>query len=114
MARTALTTQKVIDAGLEAAFTAANVDGHSIDGDGDVVLEVMNGGGAPINVTIQTGGTLAGKAVADTVVAVTNGERRHIGRFRADLYNQPSGSDAGRVLVDFSDVTTVTVAAIGV
>lgn len=114
MARSALATQMVVDTGLNPVFTAANVDGHSLDGDGDVVLEVVNGGGASINVTIQTGGTLVGKAVADTVVAIAAGERRHIGRFRSDLYNQPSGPDVGRVLVDFSAVTSVTVAALGV
>lgn len=109
MARTALVAQEITDTGLEPVLTAANAEGHSVN-PGDI-LEVVNGAGAPINVTLVTGGTYRGKAIADTVVAVTNGERRLIRVGGSDLYAQPSGADQGEVYVDFSAVTSVTVAA---
>ena len=90
------------------------MDGHSIPGDGDTVLHIKNGSGSSINVTIQTGGTFEGEAVADKVVAIAAGAEKLIGRFRPALYNQPAGADGGKVLVDFSAVTTVTCAAFGV
>lgn len=112
MARTALAVQTVVDEGIIPAYSAANVEGHYVDNDGDVILHIKNGGGAPINVTIQTGGTLMGEPVADKVVAITNGGEKLIGPFPPALYNQPSGADAGRIYVDFSAVTSVTCAAI--
>lgn len=108
MARTALSIQTVVDTGLEAAYTAANVDGHSLEGTGDVFIHVVNGDAADKTVTIVTGGTFEGKAVVDTTVVVTAGESRFIGPFKPRLYNQP---DTGLVNVNFSAVTSVTVAA---
>lgn len=102
MPRTALAAQAVTDAGLDPAYTAANVDGHSIPP--GALLHVKNGGGASINVTLQTPVTFQGKAVADTVVAVPAGAERIIGGLKPTLYGDS-------VLVDFSGVTTVTVAA---
>jgi hypothetical protein len=110
MARTALAAQEIPDTGLDPVYTAANADGHSVET--RTLLHVKNGSGAPINVTVVTGGTFGGKAVADTVVAVPAGDDRFIGDLRADLYAQPSGADAGHVHVDFSAVAGVTVAAL--
>lgn len=108
MARTSITTQAIVDTGLEATFEAANADGNAIPGDGTTILHVVNGSGADVDVTIQTGGTYHGKAVADTVVTVTAGEERLIGRFKPALYNQASD---GLVYIDYESVTSVTVAA---
>lgn len=111
MARSTITSQAVVDTGLEETTEAANVDGNAITGDGKQILHVINGGGSPITVTIVTGGTFQGKAVADETVVVTNGEERFIGRFNSALYNDPT---TGLVNVDYSDVTTVTVAVLSV
>lgn len=107
MARTALAPQTIVDEGITPAFTAANVDGHSIPGDGDHWLEIKNTNGAPVNVTILTGGTLMGEAVADKVVSIpaTTGDKI-IGPFPPALYNQADGL----VYVDFASVTGVTAA----
>lgn len=114
MARTALGKQSIVQAGLIPAYSAANADGHSIAGSGNVFLHVKNGGGAPINVTVQTPATVAGLAVTDQVVAVANGAEKMIGPFDKRAFNRPAGgSDAGLVYVDFSDVTSVTVALLG-
>jgi hypothetical protein len=107
MARTALTVQQVTRAGLTPAYSAAPVDGHSILNGGKELLHVKTGGTA-CNVTIQTPGSVDGQAVADRVVAIGTSSERIIGPFPPDIYNQASGE----IYVDFSAVTSVTVAAL--
>lgn len=112
MARTALTVQQVVRTGLSPSYTAGNGSGgHSIANDGRVLLHIKNGGGSSINATLQTPVTVdeqAALAVADLVVAVPNGGERMIGPFPPALYNQADNT----VYLDFSAVTSVTVAAI--
>jgi hypothetical protein len=110
MARSVLAVQTPTFAGIVPAFTAANVDGHSIANDGSTVLHVKNGGGAPINVTCQTPAKFAGLDVAEDIVSVSNGSEKIIGPFSPAAFNQ----GAGEVYVDFSAITSVTVAAIKV
>jgi hypothetical protein len=106
MARTAINYQQIARTGLETAYSAAVADGGKFSNDGRMFLHVKNGAGAPINVTIQTPGTVDGLAVAEQVVAVTNAEERMIGPFPPNIYNQTDGM----VYVDYSAVTDVTVA----
>lgn len=110
MARTTLAVQSISRDGLEATFSAAPSDGVSFANDGRVLLEVYNGGGGSINVTVQTPNTVDGLAIADRVVAVGAGERYHIGLFDPDDYNQSDRT----VYVDFSGVIDVVVAALKV
>lgn len=108
MARTALAVQDVVRAGLNPVYSAANVDGHSIQNNGHTVLHVKTAGTA-CTVTIQTPGTVDGMAVADRTVALGATAERIIGPFPPSDYNQPTGEG---VYVDFSAVTAVTVAAL--
>lgn len=116
MTHTLLTPQQTDDSGLAVVLTAAPAAGNVIAGTGNIILDVLNSSASSINVTITTGGTLEGTAVVDTVVAVAASARKLIGPFRPNLYNQPSGaaSHAGQVVIDYSAVATVTVAAIQV
>lgn len=115
MARTALASLPVVDEGVVVAMTAANADGHSIAGGGDAILLVKNDGAGSINVTIQTAAQMDGLDVADQVVAVAAGVQKAIGPFRPTTYDRASGAtDAGKVYVDFSAVTSLTVAALGI
>lgn len=115
MARTALTPVEAADEGAVWALAAANVDGHMIDGDGDIVLFVLNGSGGSINVTVQTAATEDGLAVAEQIVAVAAGVQKVIGPFRPNTYNRASGdTDGGKVYIDFSAVATVTCKALKV
>lgn len=108
MARTALTLQSIVRTGLSPAYTGANADGHSVTNEGKKTLvHVKNGGGSSINVTIQTPNTVDSLAVSDRVVSVPSGEERMIGPFPVETYNQSDGT----IYVDFSAVTSVTVAA---
>jgi hypothetical protein len=108
MARTALSLQEIIRTGLSPSYTAANVDGHSVANDGKLTfVHVKNGSGGEVTVTIDTPGTVDGLAIADRTVAVPAGEERIIGPFPTAYYNQADGT----VHVDFSAVTSVTIAA---
>ena len=109
MVRTALGAQVAIDTGLTPAYSAANVDGHSVEP--GVLVHVKNGGAGTCTITVPTPGTVRGKAIADTTIAIPAGQERMIGGLVADLYGQLTGADEGRVYVDFSVVTSVTVAA---
>lgn len=105
MARTDLNVQRVTRDGLAPAYTAANVDGHSISNDGQPILHVKNGSAGAITVTFVTPRQVDGLAVADLAVSVPAGGERIIGRFPPATF--------GRVVdVDFSAVASVTVAAL--
>jgi hypothetical protein len=108
MARTEVSHQQIVPTGLEQTYASAHTDGNKFSNDGHMFLHVKNGAGAPINVTIQTAALYEGLAVADVVVAVTNGEERMIGPFPVNIYNQVDGM----VYVDYSSVTTITVAVL--
>lgn len=109
MARTTLTVNTVDADGLVDTLASANADGHSIvlDRNAATWLEVLNGSGSSITVTIQTPKTVGGLAVADRTITVTAGQRQKISLENRDLYLQSDST----VYVDFSAVTTVTVGA---
>lgn len=111
MARTALTVTNFVEAGITHAAVAAHVDGNMWDNTGTEVLMVINGSGGSINVTIQTQQTVNGLAIADRVVAVGAGVTKFIGSFQPlNLWNVSGGADNGKIYVDYSAVTSVTVA----
>lgn len=109
MARTALTPTAVTAAGATIALAAANADGSTIPGTGDVLLLVNNASGGSINVTAVTPGTQDGQAIADRVVAVGAGVQKIIGPFPPRTYTDEADS---LVDIDFSAVTSVTVQAL--
>lgn len=112
MARTSLAVQEVTRAGLAPAYTAANVDGHSINNTGRMFLHVKNTNAVPTTCTILFGKTIDGQdteAGREVIVPATTGDRM-IGPFPTDDYNQPSGA----VFVNFTAITDVTCAAVTV
>lgn len=97
-------------AGIVDTTVAADITGQTFTNTGYEFIEVINGGGAPINVTLDAfpaggQGAPAGLAVTDPVVAVANGTRRRFGPFPKSIYNNASN----KVTVSFSAITTVTV-----
>jgi hypothetical protein len=110
MPRSELAVQAVSRQGLDPNYTAANVDGHSVQNDGRMLLHVKNGATAVV-VTLDIARTVDGQAVVDPTVTVPDSEERFIGPFPAEPYNQ--GATAGDVLhVDFDDISNVTIAAL--
>lgn len=107
MARTVLAVQTVdAAAGLVPAYTAANVDGHSVDP--AAILHVKNGSASPITVTVVSGGTAGGLAIADRPHTVANAGERMIAIQGGPVMAQADGT----IWVDFSAVASVTVAAV--
>lgn len=107
---TALTTQFVSQAGLQQAPIAAAGGGDSFTPGDKTWVEVTNGGGSPITVTIATYPDLSpwGTAIPDQTVVVTNGTTRKIGPLPGTQYGNPSGGAGG---LTYSGVTSVTVGA---
>lgn len=111
MARTDLTVQDIVRTGLQATYTAAIADGHMFANDGkQTFIQVINNDAASKTITIQTPATVDSLAVTDRTVAVPAGEERFIGPFPKGTYNQSDG----KVYIDYSAVTSVTVAVLKV
>lgn len=87
------------------AFVAAAAGGDTFPNDGHTMLHVKNGGGAPINVTVDSKIPCNFGSDHDVVVSVPNAGERIIGPFDQSRF----GTD---VNITYSAVTTVTVAAI--
>lgn len=104
MAYTQLTVAVPTDSG--AAVAMANADtgnGNKFENDGKTILDLHNNGVAgSATVTILTGGTVDGKAVADTTVTLSTGQRKRVGPFKRSVYNVGSGDDAGCVCLTYS------------
>ncbi len=113
MARQSVTTQRITRAGTNVALSAPNADGDIVD-TGQVALVVTNGGGSPITVTVITPGDVVGLAVADLEVTVPASGTRHIGPLPTSVFAQAADAvtGAGRALVDYSSITSVTRAVI--
>ncbi|MBL1104939.1 hypothetical protein JK361_10085 [Streptomyces sp. 5-8] len=109
MARTALTPQKFATLGLAPTYVAPDVAGVSLRSSGKQVLHVKNASGSSITVTLKIGKTVEGQAVTAPTATVAAGAEKFFGPFN-DNYEQPDGTDT--VFVDFSAVTSVTVACL--
>lgn len=114
MARTDLSAATpVSQAGVvNPTFDAANVDGNMIINDGKVWLEVRNDDVSSKTVTIVTGAVEQGDlAIGDRTMVVPASQVGYIGPFPQTPYNQVSGADVGKIHIDYSAVTSVTIKA---
>ena len=112
MARTALSVQSSSKSGLSATYSAADAtNGMLFTNDGGIFLHVKNGGAGSINVTITSVPCSHGRT-EDQIVSIGAGADEFIGPFKKELFNQKSGTDVGKVYVDFDIDTSVTLAAI--
>lgn len=113
MARTSVTSQDVVRTGLNPNLTAPTVDGDIVD-TGNVALWVDNASGGAVTVTVVSSSSQDGLNTEDLVVSVPAAGKRLIGPFPARTFAQASDATigAGRVLVDYSAVTSVTRAVI--
>jgi hypothetical protein len=111
MARDSVTTQKITRAGVTPTLTAITANNDVIDA-GAVILEVSNGGGSSINVTVNSPLTCDGLTVGPLVVAVAAGATKRIGPFPPATFARTIAPDVGRVYVDYSAITSVTRAVV--
>ena len=103
-----LTVQDVVRSGLNPSYASAAAGGDDFPNDGKrTFAHVKNGGASAITVTLDITQTVDGQAVTDPTVSIPAGEERMIGPFPVAYY----GASVG---LSYSDVTSVTVAAIRV
>lgn len=110
MARTNITVQDIVIAGLAPSYsTGDQPNGHDFTNDGRILLHVKNSGGSPCVVTALTPRKVSGVDISDPTVSIpaTTGDRM-IGPFDPATFNQADG----RVYIDLSTDTGVTLAAI--
>lgn len=99
-----LTVAPVTRAGVDTVGVAADVVGDEWVNDGKQFVEVKNGSGGSINVTLNIQATLDGAAAVNPVVAVGAGVTKIIGPFPTGIYNQVAN---GRAKITYSAVTSV-------
>ena len=109
MAAVAIVVQALSAAGLEPVETVANALGHKFlnlqDGN---IIKVVNGDAAPTTVTLVTGQTAGGLAIADPTVVVPAGETWLISGFNRSIYNDAQGYCEFQL----SNITSVTVSVL--
>lgn len=99
----ALSLQVLVPGGSASALVAASGGGDTCAAGDGVFLEVNNGSGASVTVTLATPGTVEGLAIADRAVVIPAGERWKIPVPR--LFAKADG----QCDVTYSSATTVTV-----
>lgn len=107
MARTDVTVQNIVVAGLSPTYDAAHVDGNAFLNDGNTILHVKNGSGAGITLTIQTNSIVGGVTVQDHTISIGAGTERIIGLFNTGVFNQSDG----KVYIDTSAQASITLMA---
>jgi hypothetical protein len=118
MARTALTVNQIVTAGLaDPSATTGTADGHMVANDGDLFLEFNNASGSSRVVTIVTPVTVSGYAVADEPITIPGSASRFkSGTYPMGLFNRLAGTtDAGSIYIDYpaGQHTDITVRAFG-
>lgn len=105
-----LPIQKISQAGLNPVFSNASVGGDTFNNaSGKVVLHVDNQGASSITVTIDSVKPCDQGFDHDIDVTIPAGETRIIGPFSYDRFSDKA---TGLAKVNYSDVTSVKVAAI--
>lgn len=105
-----LTVQEIVSSGLTPSYGAAAAGGDQFAWSERALLHVKNGSAASINVTITSQYTNPpdGTAKDNLVISVAAGGEKMIGPLHRDGYRDSDGN----VQVGYSDVTSVTVAAL--
>ncbi len=99
-----ITATQTTSSGVTRTLAAADAAGNKFANDGRVWLDIANGYSTTITVTVASPQALT------KTVAIAAGSGKLIGPFRPYVYNQ-TGDDEGRVFVDYSQITSVTLAA---
>jgi len=109
--RDVLTPTTVLNTGITQTLTAASGDGHKFANTGNDFIVATNDYTATVTLTVVTGGTVGGIAIEDVDVTVGAGGTRLIGPFNKSIFDQPSGTDAGKIYLNWDAAVTGTVAS---
>lgn len=108
MARTALTVQTIIQAGITPSFQAVTTDGHSFINNGNTYLEIVNAHTSNTWAgTVVHPGQVDSLAVADQALSVDPSTTKKFGPFSA-RFNQPGTQE---VYVEAVTTTGASIAA---
>lgn len=109
--RAALTVTQISRAGVTETLYTADGDGYKFSNNGYVWVKVQNDYTDTITATFVTPGTVDGLPIDDLDIVVPTSTNRLVGPFPPSQYNQPSGTDAGKVYLNFDAAVTGTVAS---
>ncbi|MER7131256.1 hypothetical protein [Streptosporangium saharense] len=98
-----MTTQVLVPGGSASTLVAASGGGDTATPGDGVFLEVNNGAGSSVTVTLATPGTVDGLAIADRAISIPAGER-----WKVPISRLYAGAD-GQASITYSAVTDVTV-----
>jgi hypothetical protein len=107
-----LATQTINRAGTVITPVSAAGGGDAMTCGSNMMLEVVNGGGSPITVTLNVPAARTYEpnvAITSPAVSVTNGTTRWFGPIDAQTFQDPT---TGLCSITYSAVTSVTVAAV--
>ena len=107
MARTELSSQDIVRAGLQASYTAVIADGHKFLNGGREIIHIINSNASTIVLTIMTPMTVDSLDVAERTISIPTTEERFVGPFQSNVYNQPADR---MVYIDYDIQASVTVA----
>lgn len=101
-----LTPQVVVLAGITPALVAAEAGGDEFENSGRDFIHIKNGGGSPIDMTVNSQAACSQGSDHDVVVSIpaTTGEK-FIGPFPKDRFDDA----ANKVQITYSAVTSVTI-----
>lgn len=108
MARTSLTPQPFVTAGLTPTTVTPDASGMSFRNNGRMILMVTNGAEADITVTPKIAKTIEGVTPTSPARTVAAGATTFLGPFDEDIYRQLTSTAV--MYVDISAVTDVSVA----
>lgn len=105
----ALTVQNItLSTSLTPTFAAADVGGDSFLNNGRTFLYIRNASGSPITITVLSQVDCSQGHDHDIIITVPAGSEEMCGPFNVSRFK----SVAGVVNVNYSDVTTLTIAAL--
>lgn len=104
--RDSITATPLANTGITESLSAASGDGHSFTNTGDEFVIVTNDYTDTVTMTVVTGGTIGGLAIADVDVAVAAGATAIVGPFQTGIFNQSSGD----IYLNWNAAVTSTVA----
>lgn len=100
-----LTVQTIDRDGLTPVLVAADVGGDKFVNTGKEFINVLNGSGAPITVTLDIRNTVDAQVVTDRAISVPAGGTKFIGPIPPTIYNDANGE----VDITYSAVGSLTI-----
>jgi hypothetical protein len=109
--RDTITPTAIAVTGTAQSLGNASGDGQKFANTGDDFILVANAYTATITLTVVTGGEVGSIPISDVDVAIAAGATELVGPFNKSIFDQPSGTDAGKIYLNWNTAVTGTVDA---